>query len=342
MQLLIRDSSRKGVAFISVDGDKNPIGTCFFVDVPWGERDDLAYAVTARHVIEGSSRIYIDALDKQGKPCSITTKNTEWILSDKTDLACCRIDFEQCKIYTIHIVRFLSPQECFPKDQPRLQCGMDVYMVGLFVKSASRITPTGQHEVTPIVRFGKIAIEETTAAVYLDPRDVGQREKATSIPAILIESISFEGESGSPVFVYHEHTKDITPGSAEDEFYKQRPWLARRVRLTDGEVATPLIGMISSHWKVESKVESRQRRRTVGDVGLNSGIAVVVPSDDIQEFLMNDAKVNKEREQIPKRRLNEPASPLSAMTAKPEEPPFTKADFEAALKKVSRKIEPKS
>jgi hypothetical protein len=337
VQLLIRDSSRKGVAFISVDGDKNPIGTCFFVDVPWGERDDLTYAVTARHVIEGSSRIYIDALDEHGKPCAISTKNTEWIRSDKTDLACCRIYFEKCRVYTIHLVRFLSPQECFPADQPRLQCGMDVYMVGLFVKSASRTTTTGQHELTPIVRFGKIALEETKAAVYLDPADTDDPEKATSIQAILIESISFEGESGSPVFVYHEHTKDVTPGSTEDEFYKQRPWLARRIRLTDGEVATPLIGMISSHWKIESKVKSK-RRKTVGDVGLNSGIAVVVPSDDIMEFLMKDSNVEKERQSVPKRRFNYPASPLSARTPEPEEQAFTRSDFEAALKKVSRKI----
>jgi hypothetical protein len=308
----------------------------------WGDGlGTITYAVTARHVIDGESKVYIDALDKHGKSCRISTKGNDWIYSEKTDLACHRISFGKYEVATIHIVRFLMPQECFREGEPRLQCGMDVYMVGLFVKSAFRKAPTGEIQVAPIVRFGKIALEETEATVYFSAADVGKPERAKLIRAMLIESISFEGESGSPVFSYLEHVKDVVPGSEEDLFYKEHHWLPRPVRLTDGQVHTPLVGMISSHWKVESRIRSRTRHNVVGDVGLNSGIAVVIPSEDIQEFLMHDPKVEKEREKVPKKPLNEPASPLSSRPRKPTmDQNFTKEDFEGALKKVSRKIEP--
>jgi hypothetical protein len=326
VQLLIRDSSRKGVAFVSVDEkDRDPVGTCFFVDVPWGERDDLTYAVTARHVVDGCSMVYLDAIDKDGKGRRIRTNGSDWILSNKTDLACYRIELKKYKLKTVHIVRFLREQEYFPEGEQRLQCGMDVYMVGLFVKSAFRQAASGL-ETSPIVRFGKISLEETEASVYLRLADVGKPDKAKSIHAMLVECTSFEGESGSPVFSYLQYTKDLTDATITDDFYKNHPHLPRPVSLTDGDIYTPLIGMVSSHWKIESKVKSTGRRKTIGDVGLNSGIAVVVPSDDIKDFLMNDSKVEKDRKKLPKRSLNEPASPLSPRD-EPEQPSFNEGRF---------------
>ena len=126
-------------------------------------------------------------------------------------------------------------------------------MVGLFVKSPFRRGPNGEYAVAPIVRFGKIALEETEAAVYMNLGDEDDPTKAKSVRAILVESISFQGESGSPVFSYLEHTRD--PDAGSKAFYEKRHWAARPVRLTDGEVSTPLIGMVSSHWKIDSKVE---------------------------------------------------------------------------------------
>jgi hypothetical protein len=85
-------------------------------------------------------------------------------------------------------------------------------------------------------------------------------------------------------------------------------------------------------------VKSPSRGKNVGAVELNSGIAVVIPSDDIKEFLMDDPKINKERERIPQRPLDEPTSPLS--TGRSVEESFTQADFEKALRKVSKKTTP--
>jgi hypothetical protein len=340
VQLLIREETRKGVAFLSVDGEyaPTPIGTCFFVDIPWGPRGNLTYAVTARHVVEGEPKVYIEATTRTGEYRRIVTTAPNWMRSDKTDVACCRIGPpDSSSVRTINIVRFLRPEECFNDGQPRLTCGMDVFMVGLFVKSPYR-KPEGIH-VEPIVRFGKIALPFTEAAVYFDARDVGQPEKAKQVNALLVESISFGGESGSPVFTFGEYTEDAMPGSVAEEFFGSRPYLPRPVRLDDGQVRTPLIGLLSAHWKMPSKVKSPARGKNVGAVELNSGIAVVIPSDDIKEFLMDDPKVNKERERIPQRPLNEPASPLSVDRSVEES--FTQADFEKALRKASRKIAPK-
>jgi hypothetical protein len=208
------------------------------------------------------------------------------------------------------------------------------------VKSAFRTSASGNLHVEPIVRFGKIALEETQADVCIDPSNSENENKWKSVRAMLIESISFEGESGSPVFSYLEHIKEVIPGSEEDVFYKKRQWLPRPVRLNDGDVPTPLVGMISSHWKVESKVRKDARTNPLGEVGLNSGIAVVIPSDDIKEFLMHDEEVMKDREKVPKVPVNQRTSPLS-VKVQDEEQGITKDEFFVALKKASRKIEPK-
>jgi hypothetical protein len=57
------------------------------------------------------------------------------------------------------------------------------------------------------------------------------------------------------------------------------------------------------------------------------------------EFLMNDPDVVKDRDSVPKPRLQHPTTPLSVKHPSSEDS-FTQSDFEAALKKVSRKIEP--
>ncbi len=326
MQLLLRDKTLRGAAYISVYRDKKPIpvGTAFFVDISLSPRQNAMYAVTARHVIEGESKIDIEFTNTDGEYRVIHTRGKDWMRSSKTDVACLRFPDTGAdtsdELLPIHIVRFLRPQSSFREGEPRLQAGMDVYMVGLFVNSPFRESEDGHPVMTPIARFGKVALEKTNTLVYLDSRHAGRPEKAVSVPAFLIESTSFEGESGSPVFVYREHVVDERQPKA---FPARQSFGPRQVRITDEDISTPLAGMISSHWKI-------------GDAGLNSGIAVVIPSDDIKEFLINDPSVKKDRESIRVELLNKPASPLSA---KPPEPEFSKDDFVESLKKVSRKLQ---
>jgi hypothetical protein len=71
----------------------------------------------------------------------------------------------------------------------------------------------------------------------------------------------------------------------------------------------------------------------------NTGMAYVVPAWRLLDILYSD-DLKMQREQITKqyeREVEEAAVTLDAALEQ-EQPPFTKADFEAALKKVARKI----
>jgi hypothetical protein len=183
---------------------------------------------------------------------------------------------------------------------------------------------------------------ETETPVFMDLKDVGYPERAKEVRAHLIESISFGGESGSPVFLYQDYT-EIPSDEEMESIQRVRErrgafWGGlRRQVVHDENVHTPLLGMISSHWKIDSEIRSGQKHRVRGTVGLNSGIATVIPAREIREFLVKNEHVKKHREGIPKRPLNEPTTPLSVREAQPE---FKKVDFEPALKKASKHLGP--
>jgi len=338
--MLIGDARRRGrAAYVSLGNgidDPDPMGTAFFLDVPWGKGRRLTYAVTARHCIEGiTDTIYIEGTDVEGKYRKIPTIAKNWLRSETTDLACHLLGDTESSFFAID-----STHEMASGTAP---CGLDVYMIGLFAKSPRRYFEDGTSSIEPIVRFGKLSLPRTEVPVYFDPADEGKPEKATVVSALLVECISFEGESGSPVFMYEEHTQDLPINEIGDallgRIYASPFPRPRPIHIRDEDIYTPLLGLLSSHWKVASKIKGR-RGKTEGQVGLNSGIAIVIPAQDIREFIMNDEKVKKQRERIPQGKPMEPASPLTARREQKPEGEFTKEDFENALKKASRKLEP--
>jgi hypothetical protein len=337
--MLIGERKRRGAAaYISVDSDwsdPDPLGTAFFLDVPWGAGRRLTYAVTARHCVDGvDETIYIEGTDAAGQYRKVPTTPNSWLRSAKTDLACRLLEPEQSKFFAVDIQHNLATGT--------IPCGLDVFMIGLFSISPRRHNDDGSSTIEPIVRFGKISLPLTKAQVYFNLKDEGNPDKATTVAAMLVECTSFEGESGSPVFMYQEHTQDPSPVEMEGLLggiyaspVRPRP---RPMHISDEDVYTPLLGILSAHWKVPSTVRGA-RKKKVGEVGLNSGIGIVIPASDIRDFIMSDDAVKREREKIPQGRPGKPSSPLSNRHEKPEGD-FTKEDFEAALKKASRKLEP--
>jgi hypothetical protein len=330
VSLLIGEDKRRGVAFVSVDTEEGlqPIGTAFFLKVPTGGTTWAIYATTARHCIEGYEETTIEFTDSSGRYRTIPIKFKQWFRSETTDVACCRVTWDDPMVRSLNIDEHLVTVH----DTGQWSCGHEVYIVGLFVKHP-RFTVGERDEVwkiEPIVRFGRIALPLTQVSVCLVPGNRGTPcKKEVSTPARLIESISFAGESGAPVFVYEAHTKS----RARELYDTGQP---HRSEVRDNEIPNRLLGLISSTWEIESKILSPKRHKNVGSVGLNSGIAVVIRAEDIREFLMTDEKILKDREKLP-RSANTPPTPLS-VDLRESEKPFTKDDFEAALKKVSRKL----
>jgi len=310
VQLHITERKKRIVAYVSTlsEADPNPVGTAFFVAVPHGQIY-VTYAVTARHCVEEGvlkkETLFLEALDHEGKYKLLEVAPDEWIRSESTDLACHRL--KNPKFSPTPLATDFS----FREDGDALVCGLDTYSIGLLVFS-----PGNRETVAPIVRFGKLSLPEAKAGVYFDPRDEGDLTKLTMINARIIESHSFGGESGSPVFIYREHTRDPSSLPRVGASLAKRGGLPRPLSFDDDEIPTPLLGMVSSHWK--------------------SGVAVVVPSEEIRDFLMKDPKVKQDREGVS--RVRYPTTPLSS-NAKPEQL-FTREDFESALKKVSKRLQP--
>jgi hypothetical protein len=343
LAVLVGKNRRQGVAFLSLvrNGDLTPTATAFFVEIPWGVNRYITYAVTAAHCIDWKEPIYLEFSNKVGEYQRVETEPAQWFRSEMTDVACFRIK-KPLDIRAINIdFHFVNPAAFIDGFVP----GHEVYIVGLFEKSPYRDEPNEQWSIQPIVRFGKVALDETIAPVKLLP--ASNPDESTSVRARLIESLAFEGESGSPVFIYQDHVTG-EPADIEASAYPKlfgsttRP--IRRNVLNDEQIQTPLFGLISAHWPLPSKVQLKrigagkafeQGSRLEGSVNLNPGIAVVIPAEDIKEFLMKDPNVTTDRNQVAKRKASEPTEPLSA---KPED--FTKDDFEAALRKVSRRIQP--
>ena len=184
--------------------------------------------------------------------------------------------------------------------------GDEVFFPGLF-KPAS-----GIGEARPIVRHGNIAMMPTQQILT----------KFGYASVYLGEARSIGGLSGSPVFA--RPTINMSVPAKNIAMHALGPDLV-------------LLGLMHGHWDVkESEInnpEITQDRR-----GVNLGIGIVVQASKILEVI-NQPMLKKFRNDLEQAVLKSKIPGTDS--AKPEDQkPFTQQDFEDALKKVSRKIEP--
>jgi hypothetical protein len=299
VNIIITERTRRGVAFLSMKGSRGlqPTGTAFFIDIQWGDwRHWLTYAVTAQHCINGiKGSVYLDFADSNGEARTVETKADEWDKSTTTDVACRLLSPDECQgLVKIH------QAQAFQSDIGLLGAGYEVYIIGLFSSSPYHARTQAAE---PIVRFGRIARPRATAPVYFDISDRGKKDKQTLVNAILIESFSTGGESGSPVFICEGYVRDADP-------YSPPPFGPRRTLLTDNDVPTSLLGLVSAHWSIPTPTKVK-RGKSANEIELNSGIAVVIPVADILKFILDDERVNQRRQHIEKGESTQPTTPLS-------------------------------
>jgi hypothetical protein len=191
--------------------------------------------------------------------------------------------------------------------------GDEVYSTGLFTPAP------GTARNVPILRQGNIAMM---------PEEQIQTELGFA-DVYLVEAHSLGGVSGAPVFVRPTIDFKVT-----DSDGKERNAFAAGLGFV-------LLGLMHGHWDIrESEMNKaffdHDRKR-----GVNMGIAIVVPAIKILETIYQPELVamRKEAEQKATKRMVPGMD--SAKTQEQEPSLLTKDDFEAALKKASRKIEPK-
>jgi hypothetical protein len=314
----------KGIAFIGAVAGYNESGdpygdihgTGFFVRVP-SKVDPLKshlYLVTAKHVVEdlGKSEPYILVNGKDGKAKPLKQLGPKWWThpSDGTADVVIRQVAQQEGIegWGAKTEDFISPDDV---TQGNVCVGDEVFVAGYF-------SPISSDRNLPIVRHGNVAMLPDEQI----QTDYGMAN------VYLIEARSIGGISGSLVAV--------------------RPPLRYGIDMPKGTTAYfdaigsfKLLGLMHGHWDIrESELNDPQVKHDRKH-GVNMGIAIVVPAIKILETVnqpglaelrrLGDEDMAWKSKSIPGRDSVRKSEPDSERT------PFTKEDFEAALKKASRK-----
>jgi hypothetical protein len=322
LHVLIDKIYRNNVCYVTAecrdrqtdDYNIRPQGTAFFAEEMVGLTAVASYAVTARHLIEDihadqkagkCGRMFLRVNLHQGGFKDLPVKYEDWIRNPNTDVAVCPVHFKP----DVNFFAFSSVAGI----RGELRPGYDVFFVGLFQKRP------GHDSMDAIVRFGKLALPLTDVDVNLSATET------KTVTAYLVESRSWGGESGSPVFLY-------------DQNWEMSSYDTSSVHARD--VHPPLLGLLHGHYEIDREVQPKTRKNQGSFVEVNSGIAVVIPADEIRATLFDD-RLLRDREAMKKkiedkaRKENMPKRDRLAQSGEHVE--FSKSDFEAALKKVSRK-----
>lgn len=292
--------------------------TGFFVAVPC-EAPELqemrtCYFVTAKHVatdLKGREAYFLVNAKRGGVVGISGVVGEHWFLhptDDAADVAVIQVVMDgEADISAIALEHFGLPKRL---NELKIGIGDEVFATGLFT------AVPGQTRNMPIVRHGNIAML---------PAEQIQTELGYA-DVYLVEARSIGGLSGSPIFVRHTLAINVQRPSGEND-----------IAFLNGPGIT-LLGLMHGHWDIkESEINnpkiSQDRKR-----GVNLGIGIVVPAFKIYETLYSPALVHMRREQ--ERALLQKSTPGmdTGRRKDDDKPEFTQQDFEAALKKVSRKI----
>lgn len=307
----IPDEITKSVGFVSryeVDERGDPLirfgGTAFVVGVRVEGKHGLAHLVTAKHVAEAiePAEAIIAMNAKDGAPLFLRTGDQPWFYhpteKESVDVAVLPFGSARFEEYDITWI----PEEVFATDKRiadfSIGLGDETVVVGLFTRFH------GVTHLVPLVRTGNIAMM---------PRDKLPTKDFGFMEAYLAEGRSIGGLSGSPVFV--RNTLDMPAQTAKGTLSHM-----------SGLGAIHLLGLMHGHWEVPTSFSTTEQTEAV-----NMGVSIVVPAKKILEVLYHPELVAMRKEHLEKEKETKYPTADSAFK------PLTKEDFEAALKKVSKR-----
>jgi len=306
----IPDAYFRTVVFLCVDeqddwGDPHrvPKATGFFVRVPLGTGPTASvdYLVTARHNVEEAmeyERLWIRWNLKAGGFIEVSTRCDDWVLSDNSDVAAILMlptvlpagvspaDFETA---SLRLADFVGPEPEYQyigessighvQVQPRV--GHEVYFLGLFTQQY------GQEHNLPIARFGYISRMPST----IEMESPGKTRFESVV--YLVEFQSWGGHSGSPVFFLY--TMIVEDQIVVDETTGQHVTTG-----VDEAHVSGFMGLVSGHYEIPMKAETKGDILGEIQTQLNSGIAMVTPADAVKQLLMREDVVKHRAEQAAK------------------------------------------
>ena len=205
---VIHKNIKRIVVFVlSDDGSgkpANPRGTGFFVMTTNESNPDVGhgYFVTAKHVLldeEGKwlPRVWLrfNARDGGVKTGKVDLTGEVWIYThpkdDNIDIAVIPMlpDRKRFDYLTLRTDDFATKESI---EELNIYEGTEVFFTGLFANFF------GQKSNQPIVRFGRVALMPSERVPWVAP---GRKELVLQ-ELYLLETFSFGGNSGSPVFFY--------------------------------------------------------------------------------------------------------------------------------------------
>jgi hypothetical protein len=322
IDMRVPDEIRKTVLFVGLPEIPDPEyrGTAFIVTVPGTQDNHYAFMVTARHVAEKlqGNDFYIRANKKQGGTVELlgTADDPWWYHPTEREFVDCAVTmFAPLRMRELdieHIPIGIFADE-FKLKKYNIGIGDEVFVTGLFTK----VTETSQN--IPIVRTGNVAMMLSEIIPFHEGM----------YAAHLIESRSIGGLSGSPVFV--RPTVSLQVGKDGD-----------KPIFLHGVGQAMFFGSVIGHWEVPEGFTSTQAE------AVNMGIAPVVPAIKIMEVIMQpaikeimksvDARM-KAKNQTGARLDFAPSTKTQETKTGFEMPVPAEDDFEAVLKKVTRKID---
>lgn len=314
----VPDPYLKCVSFIGEATSEDSAGihgelcaTGFFVSVPLPSEhlpQRAFYFVTAGHVANDlSDRPTYFLINKRGggvTGVSNILDSTWWThpTDRTTDVALLPVGFQKdADISAIALGDFVKTDDF--SDQT-IGVGDEVFITGLFTGV------TSEDHLMPIVRQGNIAML---------PREQIQTDLGYA-DVHLIEARSIGGLSGSPVFVRPSVTVDN--GHAR----------------LDASTKPKLLGLTHGHWAIKESDINKPQIDHDRQRGVNYGIAIVVPAAKIMGII--DRPELRELRQLQEDALKKKSIPGMDSAKAGKQQTFTKDDFESALKKASRKVEP--
>lgn len=350
----VPDIVLKSAVFLGLDGPtgKEYGGTGYIISVDYGPgyvftsedagfnkgiRYPLMFLATAAHVAEKleATDFYIRANRRHGALAEIKVEEGSvrwWYHATERDAVDAAVmvlpvgTMFATDIVPIPVTGFVSKQII---DNSNLGIGDEVFVAGLF-KNAK-----GTSKNIPIIRIGNVAMMPGEKIFFPTEQRPDQW-----LHADLLESRSTGGLSGSPVFI--RETIRINTG------YKPRPGVLlepmsipppeipglEKIELS-GVGRFYFFGSMIGHWRVQAGFSNTR------DEVVNMGIAPMVPANKILEIfeqpelknLMNTLHATK-RGQV---QQADGIPTLDDSFSKAKDEPLTKEEFEAVLKKASRK-----
>lgn len=258
------------ISFIYVqgkDGKLVPNGTGFFVGVKLAEKPDTfnVYLVTAKHVLQTEDKksffreVFIRLNKKDGNveilrlPLIKEGKNKNVYLHEDltVDLAVIpALPDQQQYDFKFLPDDFITTKEDFQK--LKIREGSEVFFTGLFLPHI------GEQKNYPIVRFGRVALI-TDEKIDWD---------GVKTELYLVETTSYGGNSGSPVFFYLGAERE--PGS-----------------IIIGNPVLKLAGVMKGYFGLLQPVQFAETSK-IPVVSSNIGIAGVIPAYKLHDILFSE------------------------------------------------------